>query len=142
MFRIAETLPEEVLKKMHAPPKPSYPTFEVKNLVDYDAFLLGIPTRYGSMSAQWKTFWDATGQLWGTGALHGKFAGIFVSTGSQCGGQEATPLSMITTLAHHGICYVPLGYKHTFASFMNSQEARGGGPLGAGTIAVRHHAFF
>jgi NAD(P)H dehydrogenase (quinone) len=122
---------------MHAPPKPSYPIFEVKDLADYDAFLFGIPTRYGSMPAQWKAFWDATGQIWATGALHGKCAGLFVSTGSQGGGQEATALAMITTLGHHGILYVPVGYKHTFAAFMNAQEVHGGGPLAAGTFAVR-----
>lgn len=122
---------------MHAPAKPSYPIFEVHNLTDYDAFLFGVPTRYGNFPAQWKIFWDATGQLWGKGALHAKFAGIFVSTGTLGGGQESTVLSTLTTLAHHGIIYVPLGYKNTFGAFTNLNEVHGGGPLGSGTFAVR-----
>jgi NAD(P)H dehydrogenase (quinone) len=138
--RIAETLPQEVLTKLHAPAKPNYPLFEVASLTEYDAFLFGIPTRYGNFPAQWKTFWDATGQLWATGALHGKYAGVFVSTATPGGGQETTVLSTISTLTHHGINFVPLGYKNTFPSFANLSEVHGGGPFGAGTFAVRDPA--
>ena len=52
--RIAETLPEEVLTKMHAAPKPDYPIITPAELVNFDGFLLGIPTRYGNFPAQWK----------------------------------------------------------------------------------------
>lgn len=52
--RVPETLPEEILAKMHAPPKPDYPIITPDVLVNYDAFLLGVPTRYGNMPAQWK----------------------------------------------------------------------------------------
>ena len=52
--RIAETLPEEVLTKMHAAPKPDYPVIGPAELVEYDGFILGIPTRYGNFPAQWK----------------------------------------------------------------------------------------
>ena len=63
---------------MHAPPKPNYPIISVDQLASFDAYLLGVPTRYGNQSSQWRAFWDSTGQLWQTGALHGKYAGIFV----------------------------------------------------------------
>ncbi|KAF8502974.1 flavoprotein-like protein [Gautieria morchelliformis] len=135
IFQIRETLPQDVLEKMHAPPKPNYPIFEVTQLTDYDAFLFGIPTRYGNFPAQWKAFWDATGKLWGTGELHGKYVGVFVSTGSLGGGQETTIITSLSTFVHHGMIFVPLGYKHTFASFMNLNEVHGGGPFGAGTFA-------
>lgn len=134
--RIAETLPQEVLTKMHAPAKPDYPVIAPADLVNYDAFLFGIPTRYGNFPAQWKAFWDATGGLWSTGALHGKYAGVFVSTGTPGGGQEQTAASAISTLTHHGINFVPLGYKHSFAQLANLSEVRGGSPWGAGTFAV------
>lgn len=52
--RIAETLPDEVLAKMYAPPKPPYPILEPKDLPQFDAFLLGIPTRFGNFPEQWK----------------------------------------------------------------------------------------
>ncbi|KAG2057373.1 flavoprotein WrbA [Suillus hirtellus] len=135
IYQIAETLPEEVLVKMHAPPKPSYPILAPSELASFDAFIFGIPTRYGNFPAQWKAFWDATGGLWVSGALAGKFASVFVSTGTPGGGQEATVINSLSTLAHHGIIYVPLGYKNTFAQLSNMTEVRGGSPWGAGTYA-------
>lgn len=122
---------------MHAPPKPDYPVIAPNDLTNYDAFILGIPTRYGNFPAQWKAFWDATGQLWATGALHGKYASVFVSTGTPGGGQETTVLQSVGTLAHHGINFVPLGYKHTMPLLANLTEAHGGSPWGAGAFAVR-----
>ncbi|HEV7736595.1 MAG TPA: NAD(P)H-dependent oxidoreductase [Chlamydiales bacterium] len=94
-FRIPETLTEDVLAKMHAPPKTKYPTVSPADLLNYDAFLFGTPTRYGNMTAQWKTFIDATGQIWSTGGYHGKYCGLFTSTGTQGGGQEATILQTV-----------------------------------------------
>jgi len=135
IYQVAETLPEEVLAKMHAPPKSDFPVADAKTLEQYDAFLFGIPTRFGNFPAQWKTFWDTTGGQWGTGAYWGKYAGIFVSTGTQGGGQESTVLAAMSTLAHHGIIYVPLGYKTSFPVLANLNEIRGGSPWGAGTFS-------
>jgi NAD(P)H dehydrogenase (quinone) len=53
-IRIAETLSDEVLAKMHAPSKPSYPVITPSELTEFDAFIFGIPTRYGNFPAQWK----------------------------------------------------------------------------------------
>ena len=137
-FSIPETLPEEVLKKMHAPSKDdSIPTIsDPSTMKDYDGYLFGIPTRYGNFPAQWKTFWDSTGQLWLAGALHGKFAGLFISTSSLGGGQESTAIAAMSTFAHHGIRYVPLGTKDVSKEIMNLDEVHGGSPWGAGTFAV------
>nr|AAQ24592.1 NADH-quinone oxidoreductase [Gloeophyllum trabeum] len=135
IFQVPETLSEDILKLLHAPPKPDYPIITPEQLATFDAFLIGIPTRYGNFPAQWKAFWDATGQLWATGALAGKYAGLFVSTASPGGGQESTAIAAMSTFAHHGLIYVPLGYKHTFAQLTNLNELRGGSPWGAGTFA-------
>lgn len=54
MFRVAETLPQEILTKMYAPPKPDYPLITPEILAGLDAFLIGIPTRFGNFPAQWK----------------------------------------------------------------------------------------
>jgi NAD(P)H dehydrogenase (quinone) len=43
--RIPETLPQEVLTKMHAPAKPDYPIIDADKLATFDAFIMGIPTR-------------------------------------------------------------------------------------------------
>ncbi|CRG86456.1 Minor allergen Alt a 7 [Talaromyces islandicus] len=136
VYQIAETLPDEVLQKMHAAPKSDYPIAEPNTLLEYDAVLFGIPTRYGNFPAQWKAFWDKTGGIWASGGYWGKYAGVFVSTASPGGGQESTALASMSTLAHHGFNFVPLGYKHTFAQLTNLDEVHGGSPWGAGTFAA------
>ena len=78
--RISETLPKELLEKLHAPAKPNYPFLAPGDLTKFDAFIFGIPTRYGNFAVQWKDFWDASGTLWASGALFGKYASVFVST--------------------------------------------------------------
>ncbi|EON64303.1 minor allergen Alt a 7 [Coniosporium apollinis CBS 100218] len=137
-YQIPETLSDDVLAKMHAPPKSTdiETLHDPSTLEQYDAFLFGIPTRYGNFPAQWKAFWDKTGHQWQTGGYWGKYAGIFVSTATPGGGQESTVISAMSTLAHHGIIYVPLGYKTTFALLANLDEVRGGSPWGAGTFAA------
>ncbi|ORX65326.1 protoplast secreted protein 2 precursor [Basidiobolus meristosporus CBS 931.73] len=133
LFQVPETLSEEVLAKMHAPPKPDIPVITPAQLEEADGFIFGIPTRYGTQPGQWRAFWDATGSLWARGALAKKFATTFFSTASQHGGQETTALTSLTTLAHHGIIYVPLGY--TSPHLTDNSEVLGGSAYGAGTIA-------
>ncbi|EEQ32795.1 Y20 protein [Microsporum canis CBS 113480] len=135
IFQIAETLPEEVLAKMHAPAKSAYPVIEPQELTSYDAILFGVPTRYGNFPAQWKAFWDKTGGIWAKGGFHGKYVGAFVSTGTPGGGQESTVIACMSTFVHHGMIFVPLGYKNTFPMLANLSEVRGGSPWGAGTFA-------
>lgn len=135
IYQIPETLSDEVLQKMHAGSKADYPVATLDTLEEYDAFLFGIPTRFGSMPAQWKTFWDNTGGLWQKGALHSKPAGIFVSTGTPGGGQEVTIRNSLSILVHHGMIYVPLGYANAFAQITNLDEVHGSSPWGAGAFA-------
>ncbi|CAE6422551.1 unnamed protein product [Rhizoctonia solani] len=135
IYQIAETLDAEVLAKMGAN-KPNYPEFKPEELVNYDAFLFGVPTRYGNFPAQWKVFWDRTGGIWMKQGLHGKYAGVFTSTGTPGGGQEQTIASTLSTLTHHGIIFVPLGYQAKAYPHLTSFEApHGGSPWGAGTFA-------
>ncbi|KAJ7624632.1 NADH-quinone oxidoreductase [Roridomyces roridus] len=135
VYQIPETLSEEVLTKMYAAPKPDLPIMTPEILATYDAFLLGIPTRYGNFPAQWKAFWDSTGKLWTAGALAGKYAGVFVSSAGHGGGQESTVIAALSTLAHHGVAFVPFGYSHAFPQLSNVTEVHGGSPWGAGTFA-------
>lgn len=92
LFRVPETLSEDVLKQMRAPLKDDeiVEIPSVDELETADGFLFGFPTRYGSMAGQMKAFFDSTGQLWREQKLAGKPAGFFVSTGTQGGGQETT----------------------------------------------------
>ncbi len=92
---------------------------------------LGSPTRFGNMAAPLKHFLDGTSNLWLTGALVGKPAGVFTSTASLHGGQESTLLSMLLPLLHHGMLVCGLPYSESALL-----ETRGGGtPYGAS-----HHA--
>lgn len=92
LYRVPETLPEAVLDQMEAPQKdPDIPVIgAAADLAEADGILFGFPTRFGSMAAQMKAFFDSTGQLWKEQKLAGKPAGFFVSTGTQGGGQETT----------------------------------------------------
>ncbi|KQQ56838.1 NAD(P)H-quinone oxidoreductase [Pseudomonas sp. Leaf127] len=92
---------------------------------------LGSPTRFGNMAAPLKYFLDGTSNLWLTGALVGKPAGVFTSTASLHGGQETTLLSMLLPLLHHGMLITGLPYSESALV-----ETTGGGtPYGAS-----HHA--
>lgn len=87
------------------------------------------------MCSQMKALFDATGSLWSTGALAGKPAALFTSSGTQGGGQETTILTALTQLVHHGMIFVPPGYTHG-SSLFDVEEVRGGSPWGAGTFAA------
>ncbi|KAI8070983.1 NAD(P)H:quinone oxidoreductase, type IV [Gongronella butleri] len=132
MFQVQETLPEEVLKKIGALPKPDIPVIRPEQLVEPDGIMFGIPTRFGIVPSQMKAMLDGTGALWAKGALHGKFAGTFFSTGSPKGGQEATAMSLLPFFTHQGIRYVPFGPKSPHLS--NMEKVLGGSYWGAGTL--------
>ncbi|WP_248805982.1 NAD(P)H:quinone oxidoreductase [Pseudomonas sp. MWU13-2100] len=91
------------------------------------ALAMGSPTRFGNMAAPLKYFIDGTSNLWLTGALVGKPAGVFTSTSSLHGGQESTLLSMLLPLLHHGMLVTGLPYSESALL-----DTRGGGtPYGA-----------
>jgi NAD(P)H dehydrogenase (quinone) len=83
------------------------------------------------MAAPMKHFLDSTGELWVSGALAGKPAGVFTSTGTLHGGQESTLLSMMLPLLHHGLIIVGLPYTESALSETRS----GGSPYGASHVA-------
>lgn len=136
IFQIPETLPAEILELMHAPPKPSdIPVADLETLKNYDGILFGFSTRFGTYPAQFKSFWDASGAFWAQGTFHGKFVGLFFTTAGMGGGQESVAKLTLSSFVHHGMVYVPLGYKNSFAALSNLEEVHGGSPWGAGAIA-------
>ena len=130
--RVPETMNEEAFRNAGGKVDQTAPVATPQELADYDAIIFGTPTRFGNMSGQMRTFLDQTGGLWAKGALVGKVASVFTSTGTG-GGQETTITSVWTTLAHHGMIIVPIGYSDP-ALFDISQPG-GGTPYGASTIA-------
>ncbi|MBN2331957.1 MAG: NAD(P)H:quinone oxidoreductase [Deltaproteobacteria bacterium] len=135
--RVPETLPADVLEKMHAleaqQQMAGVPVCTVEELGNADGIIFGTPTRFGNMCGQMRQFLDATGQLWLEGALVGKVGSVITSTNTQHGGQESTILSFHTTLLHHGMVVVGLPY--TFQGQMLTDQLSGGSPYGASTIA-------
>ena len=137
MYRVPETLSEEVLKKMGSlEAKKGFahiPVCTVDDLASADAIIFGTPTRFGNMCGQMRQFLDATGGLWAKGALVGKVGSVFTSSATQHGGQESTILTFHTNLLHHGMVVVGLPY--AFEGQSRLDEITGGSPYGASTIA-------
>lgn len=135
LYQVKETLSPDITAKMHAPPQPEdIPFASPQILPEADGFIFGIPTRFGNPAAQFKTFWDSTGQLWMKGSLVGKPFGIFVSTATLGGGQEVTVLTALSNFVHHGMVYIPPGT--SFGQPMGDLSTiRGGSAWGAGTFA-------
>lgn len=97
---------------------------DVNALVDYDALILGSPTRYGIMSAELKNVLDQTGPLWQRGALVNKVGAAFTSVSTPHGGHETTLWSIMTPMANLGLIIVPPGYS-------DAVMFAGGSPYGA-----------
>ena len=131
--RVPETVPAEIARGAHFKLDQPAPVATVDELPDYDAIIVGVPTRYGRMASQMSAFWDAAGAVWAKGALTGKVGSVFASTATQHGGQETTLFSGITNLMHFGMVIVGLPY--AFQGQMTLDEIVGGAPYGATTIA-------
>jgi NAD(P)H dehydrogenase (quinone) len=112
-------------------PDAGAPYCEMKDLEACAGLALGSPTRFGNMAAPMKHFWDGTTLLWHRGALAGKPACVFTSTGSLHGGQETTLVSMMLPLLHHGMLVLGLPYTEPQ---LNATRT-GGTPYGASHFA-------
>lgn len=112
-------------------PDTGAPYVETRDLEECIGIALGSPTRFGNMAAPLKYFLDSTSGPWLKGALVGKPAAVFTSTTTMHGGQEATCLSMMLPLLHHGM--VILGIPYTEAALSATRE--GGTPYGASHVS-------
>jgi NAD(P)H dehydrogenase (quinone) len=131
--RVRTVPPVSPITEHAAPPEPEEgaPYVQRRDLDECTGLLLGSPTRFGNMAAPLKHFIDGLGAEWASGTLVGKPAGVFTSTATQHGGQEATLLSMHVPLLHHGCLIVGIPYTEPLLS-----TTRGGGtPYGASHVA-------
>jgi NAD(P)H dehydrogenase (quinone) len=119
--------PSERVERAKPVPDDGPPWVIREDLADCDALVLGSPTRFGNMAAALKYFLDGTAAEWFSGTLAGKPAAVFTSTAALHGGQEATLLSMMLPLLHHGMLLVGLPF--TEPSLIRTQG--GGTPYGA-----------
>jgi NAD(P)H dehydrogenase (quinone) len=132
--RVPETVPTEIAKSAYFKLDQAAPVAAVADLAEYDAIMIGTPTRFGRMASQMAAFLDQAGGLWAKGALNGKVGGAFTSTATQHGGQEMTLFSIITNLMHFGL--VVVGMDYGYAAQGTLDEITGGSPYGATTISA------
>lgn len=111
-------------------PSSGAPYVELQDLEECAGLALGSPTRFGNMAAPMKYFLDGTTSLWLKGAMIGKPAAVFTSSGSMHGGNETTLLTMMLPLLHHGMLMVGLPYSEPALS----STTTGGTPYGASHI--------
>ena len=114
-----------------AVPPAGPPYVEARDLEECAGLALGSPTRFGNMAAPVKHFLDSLGGEWTRGTLSGKPAAVFTSTSTMHGGQEATLLTMMVPLLHHGMVLVGIPYTEPDLS----TTAGGGTPYGASHVA-------
>lgn len=111
-------------------PEKGAPYVELQDLEDCAGLALGSPTRFGNMAAPMKYFLDGTTSMWLKGALIGKPAAVFTSSGSMHGGNETTLLTMMLPLIHHGMLMLGLPYSEPALGTTTT----GGTPYGASHI--------
>ncbi len=131
--RVPELMPLEVARSAGAKLDQAADIASPAELAQYDAIIVGTPTRFGRVASQMANFFDQTGDLWAKGALVGKVGGAFVSTASQHGGMETTLFSVLTSLMHHGM--ITVGLPYAYGGLVKMDEVTGGTPYGASTIA-------
>ncbi len=131
--RVPELMPEDVARKAGGKLEQGAPVADPNELGDYDAIILGTPTRFGNMAGQMRNFLDQTGPVWVQGKFNNKVGSVFTSTNTG-GGNESTILSTWITLAHWGMAIVGLSYSEA-SELWDTSEARGGSPYGAATLA-------
>jgi NAD(P)H dehydrogenase (quinone) len=127
--KVPELAPQAAIEsnpawKAHYEATQDVPEVQLSDLEWADAILFSVPTRFGNMAAQMRQFLDTTGGLWFRGKLVNKVVSAMTSAQNPHGGQEATILSLYTTMYHWGAIVVAPGYTDpvVFAS--------GGNPYG------------
>ena len=131
--RVPELVPDDVAKTASYKTDQAAPIATPDELADYDAIIIGTPTRFGNMASQMKNFLDQTGGHWASGALVNKLGSVMVSTATQHGGQETTIIATQIVLQHHGMIIVPLSYAYQGQSGVD--VVRGGSPYGMTTLS-------
>ena len=131
--RLRTVPPVAAVTATAAPPVPEdgAPYVERSDLEECAGLLIGSPTRFGNMAAPLKHFIDGLGAEWASGTLVGKPAAAFTSTATMHGGQEATLLTMLLPLLHHGCVVAGIPFTEPLLSSTRS----GGTPYGASHVA-------
>ena len=115
ILKVQELAPQTVIEnnpvwKAHVEATKDVPEATPSDLEWADAIIFSVPTRFGSMASQMKQFLDLTGGLWAKGKLVNKVVSAMSSAQNPHGGQEATILSLYTSMYHWGAIIAAPGY--------------------------------
>jgi NAD(P)H dehydrogenase (quinone) len=129
VLKVQELAPEEAIAsnpawKAHYEATKDVPTATAMDIEWADAIIFSVPTRFGNVPSQMKQFLDTLGGLWAQGKTVNKVVSAMTSAQNPHGGQEATILSLYTTMYHWGAIVVAPGYTD------QSIFAAGGNPYG------------
>ncbi|KHF39906.1 NAD(P)H:quinone oxidoreductase [Halalkalibacter okhensis] len=129
VLKVPELAPQAAIEsnpawKAHVEETKEVPEVTLDDLEWADAIIFSVPTRFGNMAAQMKQFIDTTGGLWFEGKLANKAVSAMSSASNAHGGQEATILSLYTTMYHWGAIVASPGYTDPLLF------ASGGNPYG------------
>ncbi|WAH37576.1 NAD(P)H:quinone oxidoreductase [Alicyclobacillus dauci] len=135
VLKVPELAPEEAIAsnagwKAHYEATKDVPTATAADLEWADAIIFSVPTRFGNVPSQMKQFLDTMGGLWAQGKTVNKVVSAMASAQNPHGGQEATILSLYTSMYHWGAIVVAPGYTD------QSLFAAGGNPYGVSVTAV------
>jgi len=129
VLKVPETAPQAAIDsnpawKANMEATKDVPEVTLDDLEWADAIIFSVPTRFGNMPGQVKSFLDTTGGLWFKGKLANKAVSAMTSAQNPNGGQEVTTLSLYTTMYHWGAIVVAPGYTDSVV------YAAGGNPYG------------
>ncbi|MER5602270.1 NAD(P)H:quinone oxidoreductase [Streptomyces sp. NPDC002265] len=115
LLKVAELAPQTAIDSnpawaAHHAATADVPQATAEDVEWADAVIFGTPTRFGNVSAQLKQFIDTLGGLWAQGKLADKIYSGFVSSATAHAGQEATLLSLYTSIHHFGGITVTPGF--------------------------------
>lgn len=135
VLKVPELAPEEAIAsnagwKAHYDATKDVPEAMASDLDWADAIIFSVPTRFGNVPSQMKQFLDTMGGLWAQGKTVNKVVSAMTSAQNPHGGQEATLLSLYTSMYHWGAIVVAPGYTD------QSLFAAGGNPYGTSVTAV------
>ncbi|MBT2757563.1 NAD(P)H:quinone oxidoreductase type IV [Mesobacillus foraminis] len=115
VFKVQELAPDSVVQgnevwKRTTEQMKDIPVVASEDLEWADAIIFSVPTRFGNVPSQMKQFLDTQGGLWASGKTVNKVVSAMTSAQNPHGGQEATILSLYTSMMHWGAIIVPPGY--------------------------------
>ena len=115
LLKVQELAPESVIEgneawKATIDATKDIPVATSDDIVWADAIIFSTPTRFGSMASQMKQFIDIQGGIWAEGKTVNKVVSAMSSAQNPNGGQEATILSLYTSMLHWGAIIASPGY--------------------------------